>query len=306
MAAFSIAGGIAAFKLPVALFPHVDFPRIVIALDAGDRPADQMLIAITQPVEQAVRAVRGVVSVRSTTTRGSAELSVNFRWGADMEVALQRVDSAVAHALSQLPTGTTFRVRRMDPTVFPVAGYSLTSKTSSLVQLRDVAKYELVPLLSTIDGVGSVDVQGGAKAEYRVEVDPNRLAAYGLDVAAVAAALSAANVLASAGRIEDRYKLYLLLSDTRFKSIDDIGSTVVRTASNGVVQVRDIARIYPATEPQWVKVNADGTDAVLLQIYQQPGGNTVEIVGNVKRVLDEYRRSFRPTSCWASGTTRAN
>ena len=195
LAVFAIAGGISTFSLPVALFPHVDFPRIVVALDAGDRPADQMLIAITQPVEQTVRAVRGVVAVRSMTTRGSAELSVNFRWGADMAGALQLVESAVSHALAQLPKGTTFTVRRMDPAVFPVAGYSLTSTSNSLVALRDLAQYELVPLLSTIDGVGSVDVQGGAKAEYRVDVDPNRLAAYGLDMTTVANALSASNVL---------------------------------------------------------------------------------------------------------------
>ncbi len=225
---FAIAGGISTFSLPVALFPHVDFPRIVVALDAGDRPADQMLIAITQPVEQTVRAVRGVVAVRSMTTRGSAELSVNFRWGADMAGALQLVESAVSHALAQLPKGTTFTVRRMDPAVFPVAGYSLTSTSNSLVALRDLAQYELVPLLSTIDGVGSVDVQGGAKAEYRVDVDPNRLAAYGLDMTTVANALSASNVLGSAGRIEDRYKLYLMLSDTRFHNIDDIGGTVIK------------------------------------------------------------------------------
>ena len=289
LAVFAIAGGISTFSLPVALFPHVDFPRIVVALDAGDRPADQMLIAITQPVEQTVRAVRGVVAVRSMTTRGSAELSVNFHWGADMAGALQLVESAVSHALAQLPKGTTFTVRRMDPAVFPVAGYSLTSTSNSLVALRDLAQYELVPLLSTIEGVGSVDVQGGAKAEYRVDVDPNRLAAYGLDMTTVANALSASNVLGSAGRIEDRYKLYLMLSDTRFHDIDDIGGTVIRSSTNGVVQVRDVARVYPATEPQWVKVNADGRDAVLLQVYQQPGGNTVDIVRNVKRVLDDYR-----------------
>ncbi len=294
LAAFAIAGAVATFSLPVALFPHVDFPRIVVALEAGDRPADQMLIAITQPVEQAVRAVRGVAGVRSTTTRGSAELSINFRWGTDMAEALQLVESAVGHALAQLPSGTTFNVRRMDPAVFPVAGYSLTSKSSSLVTLRDLAQYELVPLLSTIDGVGSVEVQGGAISEYRVEVDPNRLAAYGLDLAAVSAALSAANVLTSAGRVEDRYKLYLMLSDTRFHSIDDIGSTVVRSGTNGVVQVRDIGRVYASTEPQWLRVTADGADAVLLQIFQQPGGNTVDIVRNVKLVLESYQTKLPP------------
>ncbi|MEJ2657136.1 MAG: efflux RND transporter permease subunit, partial [Desulfobacterales bacterium] len=111
-------GGLAGtLKLPVALFPHVNFPRVVINLDAGDRPAEQMAIEVTWPVEAAVRAVPGVRDVRSTTSRGSAEISVNFDWGIDMVAAKLQVESAINQVLSRLPQGTTFRVRRMDPTV---------------------------------------------------------------------------------------------------------------------------------------------------------------------------------------------
>ena len=128
----ALGGAVSALKLPVALFPHVDFPRIVVALEAGDRPAEQMVVAVTRPVEQAVRSVPGVREIRSTTSRGSAELSINLDWGSDMALALQQVESAVNQTLSALPPGVSFRARRMDPTVFPVAAYSLNiSRLSS-------------------------------------------------------------------------------------------------------------------------------------------------------------------------------
>lgn len=286
-------GGIAAgVKLPVALFPHVDFPRVVVSLEAGDRPADQMAIAVTRLVEQAVRSVPGVRGLRSTTSRGSAELSINFDWGNDMITAMLQVDSAINQVMPDLPPGTSFIVRRMDPTVFPVAAYSLTSDTLSLIRLRDIASYQLVPLLSSVNGVAKVAVMGGDRAEYRVEVDPEKLAAYGFTFDDITGALSASNILRAVGRMEDHYKLYLMLSDTRIRSLEDIRNTILRSGTRGLVRVGDIARVYPATAPKWQRVTADNHDAVLVQIYQQPGGNTVQIVDDVKQRLKSYRRKL--------------
>jgi len=285
----ALAGIVAGLKLPVALFPHVNFPRVVVSLEVGDRPADQMVIAVTRPLEQAVRSVPGVVSLRSITSRGSAELSINFDWGNDMIAAMLQVESAITQALPELPTGTRFRVRRMDPTVFPVAAYSLTSDIQTLVQLRDLASYQLVPLLSSINGVAKVAVMGGQQAEYRVEIDPEKLAAYGLTFSDVAKSVSASNVLQAVGRMEDRYKLYLLLSDTRIRSLQTIEQTVLRSGADGLVRLNDVASVYSTTAPQWQRVTADGHDAVLVQVYQQPGGNTVQIVAGVNNRLDGYR-----------------
>ena len=103
----------------------------------------------------------------------------------------------------------------MDPTVFPVLAYSLTSDTHSLVELRDIALYQLRPLLSTISGVAKIEVLGGAQREYQVIVNPARLDSYGLALSDVAKALSAANVIQAVGRLEDHYKLYLAMSDTQ-------------------------------------------------------------------------------------------
>lgn len=283
-------GGLASsLSLPVALFPHVNFPRVVVSLDAGDRPAEQMAIQVTWPVEEAVRAVPGVRKVRSTTTRGTADISITFDWGQDMIAATLQVESAINQVLPHLPQGTNFLVRRMDPTVFPVLAYSLTSDTHSLVELRDIALYQLRPLLSTVKGVARVEVQGGATEEYQVIVDPARLASYDLSLDDIAKAISIANVITAVGKLEDHYKLYLVISDTRFHNLDQIKETIIRSGTNGLVRLDDIATVSLGTIPQWTRVTADGHDAVLFQIYQQPGGNTVEIAKEIKRKLAGFR-----------------
>src|SRR6516165_7266040 len=125
------AGAIAAFSMPVSLFPNVRFPRIAITVDAGDRPVDQMVAVVTRPVEQSIRAIPGIRDLRSTTSRGEAELNINFGWGSDMNLALQRVQAALAQVTPDLPQGVTFNTVLRDPTVFPVAAYSLTSATAT-------------------------------------------------------------------------------------------------------------------------------------------------------------------------------
>ncbi len=283
------AGLAAAFKLPVTLFPNVDFPRVVVSLDAGDRPAEQMEVEVTMPAEEAIRRVPGVRNVRSTTSRGSAEISVNFAWGTDMALAASQVSQAAAQILPQLPAGTQIASKRMDPTVFPILAYSLTSDAWSLTQLRDLAQYQLRPLLSGVEGVARIQVVGGAQEEYHVIVDPERLQAYGLAMGDVSRALAAANVVTAVGRLEDHYKLYLGIADTRLKSLADIRQTVLKTGANGLVRLEDVAAVARSTMPQWIRVNADGHDAVLVQVYQQPGSNSVQIARSIKAKLDAYR-----------------
>src|SRR5213076_3301523 len=290
LGALVLAGAVTTFSIPVALFPMVSFPRVRISLDSGDRPAEQMAIEVTTPVEEAVRAIPGVRNVRSATSRGGAEISINFDWGDDMVSAMLQAQSEVNKILPTLPAGTTFNVERMDPTVFPVIAYSLTSNSQSLVELRDLALYTLRPALSTVQGVARVGVQGGRVEEYRVSVDPDKLQSFKMTLAEVASALSASNVLVAVGRLEQYDKLYLVVSDTRFKKFDQIEHTVLRSTPDGVVLLDDIATVEHSAEPQWVRVTADGHDAVLFQVYQQPSGNTVEIARGIKAKLREIRK----------------
>src|SRR4029077_2790644 len=292
LGALALAGALASFSLPVALFPQVSFPRIRVSLDAGDRPAERMTVEVTTPVEEAVRAIPGVRRVRSTTSRGSAEISISFDWGEDMTSALLQVESGVNKLRSSLPGGTAFDVERMDPTVFPVIAYSLTSENRSLTELRDLALYTLRPALTTVPGVARIGVQGGDLEEFRVVADPAKLHSFGLTLSDVANALSASNVLVAVGRLEQYDKLYLVISDTRFRKPEEIGQTVLRSTRDGVVLLSDVAIVDRATEPQWIRVTADGRDAVLFQVYQQPGGNTVEIARGIKAKLREIKKQI--------------
>ena len=290
----ALGGAIAAFKLPVTLFPKADFPRVVVSLDAGDRPADLMMLAVTQPVEEAVRRVPGVRNLRSTTSRGTAEVSVSFDWGTNLGLATSQINQAITQILPSLPPGTKSETKRMDPTVFPIMAYSLTSQTRSQTDLYDLARYQLLPLLSSVNGVAHVQVVGGAQAEYQVTVDPARLTAYGLSLADVSQALSAANVVTAVGRLEDHYKLYLAISDTRLKTLKQIGDTIVKSGNNGIVRVEDIAKVSDGMVPQWIKVNADGRPAVLLNIYQQPGSNSVQIARDVRAKFAAFHSQLPP------------
>lgn len=288
-AMLALGGIIAAFVLPVTLFPNVNFPRVQVSLDAGDRPAEQMALEVTVPVEEAIRRVPGVRNVRSTTSRGTADISVNFDWGTNMATATLQVNAAASQILPDLPPGTRLRTRRMDPTTYPILAYSLTSNKVSLTRLRDIAIYQIRPLLSSINGIARVGVVGGTREEYQVTVNPARLQAFGLSMGDVSRALSAANSLAAVGRLEDHYKLYLVISDTRLHNLAQIRQTVLHTAGNGIVRLEDVATVQRSTAPQWIRVNADGHDAVLFQIYQQPSGNSVQIAREVKARLASYK-----------------
>ncbi len=282
-------GGIAsAFLMPVALFPNVAFPRVQVTLDAGDRPADQMAVAVTTPVEVAVRRVRGVRGVRSTTSRGSADIAVTFDWGADMAAALQAINAAAGQVLPELPPGTRVSTRRMDPTTFPMLAYSLRSHTVSPADLHDLAQYQLRPLLTGITGVAQVKVQGGEVAEFHVDVDPDKLRALVLSLSDVTAAVGHAATIQAMGRVSDHYKLYLLLANNQPTSLGALRDIVLRAMPGGVVRLRDVATIRLGHVPQWIKVNADGQNAVLLQVYQQPSGNSVQIARDVKKRLADF------------------
>ncbi len=284
----TVGGALTAVQLPVALFPSVSFPRIAISIDAGDQPAAQMVSQVTRPVEQAVKGVPGLREVRSTTSRGSAELSLNFAWGSDLNIATLQAQAELSRILPSLPAGTVFDVRRMNPFVFPVAAYSLTSDRLDLTRVREIAQQQLLPLLSSIDGVARVEVLGGNVREYRVDVDSALLASHGLVIDDVSKALAAANILQAVGRAEDRHKLLLVLSDTQLRTLSDLRQAIVKAGTSAPVHLSDVARVYEAAAPRWTIVSADGRPAVILQVKQQPDGNTVQVLKDINAAMNGH------------------
>ena len=281
VALLTAAGVIAATRLPVSLFPQIDYPRVVVSIDAGDRDAAQMAAEVTRPIEINLRAVPGVVRVRSTTSRGSAEVALNFNWGHDMVSATLATQAALATALPDLPPGTRFDVRRSDPTIFPVLGIALTSKSLDQEALRQLAEFTVRPALTAVEGVAGVDVLGGAPREFAVEVDPARAQAVGVSLPDIATALAQANTVRGVGRIEDRHRLYLVLAQNRLATQADLAATPVGSASAGgvgLVTLGQIATIRPSTEPSYTRVTSNGRRAVLVNIRQTLDGDTVGIV----------------------------
>jgi len=287
--ALTLAGLVAALSLPIGLFPQVAFPRVVVDLDAGNRPADQTALLVTRPVEEAIRAIPGVQDVRSETTRGSAQISIDFGWGRDMVSSTLLVDSAIARAVGSLPAGTVYDVRRMDPTVFPIISYALVSDSLSPTALQDLARYQITPLLSGIPGLARVNVQGGETAEVEVLADPHRLADYGLAMSDVATAIRGGNVLSAVGQVQDRGRLSLVLADRSITSAAEVANIIVRSDPAGVVRVRDVATVQDGVLPQWQRIVEDGKPAVLFNIYEQPDGNAVQIAHQVAQRLAAYR-----------------
>ena len=293
-----VSAGIgAALTLPVGLFPRIDFPRIVVSIDAGDRAADQMATLVTRPMEQALRGVPGVGIIRSTTSRGSAEISLNFGWGRDMVTSLLQTEAAMNAALPDLPSGVRFTVRRMDPTVFPVLGLALSSPGRDPVSLRQLAELQLKPLIAATPGVAGVEVLGGHRPEYQVIIDPARLQALGLAVDDVAHVLGAANAIDAVGRLEDRHRLYLSLVDSRLHGMDDLRAIPLHTGAasgNGLVSLGQIAEIRTAPAPAWTRVTAQGRDAVLLNIRQTPTTDSVSLVRSIRSTLTQAKSMLPP------------
>ncbi|MEJ2048429.1 MAG: efflux RND transporter permease subunit [Calditrichota bacterium] len=281
-----LAGIYSSFKLPVSLFPNIAFPRIVVSADAGDMPADQMMITVTRKLEQAVNSILGVVNVRSVTSRGNTELSINFHWNLNMIQAELMVNNAINQIRNELPSNIQFEVRRMNPTIYPTIGYSLTSTSISQTRLREFAELVLSPVLTSIDGVAKASVIGGQVKEYQVMVNPERLRSFNLSMTELVNAIRQTNIIGSVGKIEQDYQLYLTLVDGQYSSLEDIGHTEIKIQNQLPVFLDDVAVIKESVRPQWIRVTSNGQQAVLVNVYQQPGANTVQIGNIIKSTFE--------------------
>lgn len=294
--ALTAAGIFAAVNLPIGLFPTVSFPRIRVELDCGTMPAKQMLVDITEPLEEVGRAVPGAVDVKSTTSRGSAEIFIDFPWGTDMRQALLNVDAAFAQKLPDLPSGTGYDALQMSPNaVMPFISFALISKEVPSASLRKLAKFQITPLLEGIQGIRKVGVTGGDTPEVQVSLSPEKLHAYGLTVADVSQAISDTNTLSSVGRLEDNDLLYLTINNSAFTSVKSVEDVTLRTGKGGIVRLGDIASVKMGAVPQWLLVNDNGEPSVNIDVYQQDSASSVALAKQVEARLDAFMKK-QPTS----------
>jgi len=286
----TLVGAYLAFSIPVAVFPNTDFPRIVIGVDNGVMPIDQMLVTITRPLEEAVNSVPGLQKVTSVTSRGEAEIDLFFDWSSDMILTLQRVDAVVARMQAELPPTAKVQTHRLTFAVFPIIGYSLTSDTVPPDKLWEIATYDIKPRVNRLDGVATVIVQGGRVPEFQVTPDPARLLASGITVSDILEAIRRTNLIDSPGLIENEHQLVLGLVSGQVRTPEQLGQIVVKTSASQVpIRLGDIAGISASVAPVYTMVTANGKPAVLLNVNRQPDGNTLDVANEVHAQIEEIR-----------------
>lgn len=292
--ALCAAGIHSASRLPSSVFPRTDFPRVVILVDNGVMPADEMMATVTRPIEEAMKDIPGSVRITSATGRGSAEVNVFFNWAVDMVQSELYVVGRLSQIRGSLPASASTSVFRLTFSAFPIIGISLTSQTRDLTSLWEMARYTLKPRFLQIPGVARVDLVGGRAPEFHVVVDPERLQAAGLGLAQVGEALGRNNVVAPTGMIEENHTLYLGVVDGRARTAEEIGDIAIAAPGGVPIRVRDVARVERGEEPVFNIVTADGVNAVLLNIRSQPDGSTLDIARQLDARLRELSRELPP------------
>jgi len=283
----SLVGGYLIFRIPKGVFPDATFPRIAVLVDYGLAPIKEMEMEIAKPIEEAAMMVEGVRTVRTSISRGSAEVNIDFQWDQDMFRAYQLVQAQISGIQNELPPGVMIEVRRFTTSTYPVAGYALTSDKLDLLELRDLAIYTIRPQLASISGVYNVEVMGGHQREYWVNLDPRKMASMQLDYKKIEEALKSANNLEYVGRLNEANKLYLNIADNRFMDIDDIKKTIISRRGQTPVFLSEIAEVEPAVKETFISCESDLKPAVLITVIKQPGTNAVSIMDEVGQRLDE-------------------
>ncbi len=291
---FAVAGSIFAFRLPVAIFPQTDFPRVVILVDNGIAPVNIQALTVTRPIEEAIRIVPGITNVRSVTARGSAEISVFFRWDVDVLNSLHLIQGRISQITPLLPPGCRFYINRLTFSVFPMIGFSITSPTRSPTDLWELAYYNLAPRLYRLPGVAETRIVGGRAPEYHVLVEPEKLNGYGLPLTKVVEAIRNNNRIEAAGMVQENYHLYLTAVTGLMRGQEDIENAVVEVVGGTPVLVKDVAHVVRGERPTYNIVTANGRPAVLVNVLQQPDGNAIQIADDVNRELREIRKSLPP------------
>ncbi len=282
-----------AFTIPIAVFPETDFPRVVVGIDNGVMPIDQMLVTITRPVEDSLNAVQGLNTIWSITSRGTAEIDLFFDWNMDMYRTLELVNAALARVQSSLPSTAKITANRLTFAAFPIIGYSMTSSTIPQTQLWEMATYDIKPRLNRLPGVSTVIVQGGQVPEYQVQPDPGKLVETGVTIPNILDAISRTNMIDSPGLIEAQHQLILSLVSGQTRTPAEISNIVVKTTPNNTpVRIGDLASVTPSVMPVYTIVTANTKPAVLLNINRQPTGNTVQVAHAVHREIQALQHEL--------------
>ena len=285
-----VAGLFAYTRMQTNLFPEVLFPRITIIADAGQLPIDRMMITVTKPVESAVKRVQGVTVVKSSTSRGICTIDVFFNWGQDTYSKKLQIESRINEIKNFLPPGVNLSIEAMNQSLFPVYGFTLESKEHSQVALRDQANLLLRPVFAQVNGISNVVVRGGRAKDFVVIPDPIKLSSLGLTPATFITVFNSNNFVLSNGYVSDYRRIYLSLTDTRVSSLEALKDIILKNDGNRIVRLKDVASIELQEMQEFVIINANGSNAVLIDLVKQPGINLIDFARDVEERAIEGRK----------------
>lgn len=277
-------------RMQTNLFPEVLFPRITLIADAGQLPVDRMMITVTKPVESAVKRVQGVTIVRSRTSRGTSTIDIFFEWGLNTYAKKTEIEGRINEIKNFLPAGVNFSIEAMNQSLFPVYGYTLESTVHGQVALRDQANLLLRPIFSQVSGISNVVVRGGRAKDYVIIPDATKLSSLGLSPNSIITSFNNNNFVLSNGYVSDYRRLYLSLTDTRVNTVDELKNIIIKNDGNRIIKLKDVAVVEIQEQQEFVIINANGSNAVLIDLVKQPGINLISFAKDVEEKAIEAKK----------------
>ncbi|HTI12619.1 MAG TPA: efflux RND transporter permease subunit, partial [Puia sp.] len=286
-----ILGGMFAYsRLQTSLFPEITFPKIKIIADAGLQPVSKMMVTVTKPLENAIKQVPDLQYVRSTTSRGSCEISAFMDWKADIDLSQQRIESKINEIKNNLPPETQITVEKMNPSILPVMGYTLETHDRSPIELKQLANYTIKPFLSQVAGVSEVRIIGGKTKEYWITLDAQKMSTLSITPDVLNTSIGQTGFVKSNGYLSDYHFLYLTVTDATVRTKEDIGNIVIRNTGKRVILLKDIAAIDIKEAVEYTRINANGKEAVLVAVIKQPNANLVDLSTAMEAKVNELRK----------------
>ncbi len=274
-------------NLSTSLFPNVTFPKIKIIVDNGQQPVDKMMVTVTKPVENAIKRVENLQSIRSITSMGSCEISAFLDWNSDINTDKQQIESRITQIKSDLPPNVQITVEKMNPSILPVMGYSLQSDTKNQIELKLIGENIIKPYLSRIKGVSAVEVIGGKTKEYQILLDQKKLSVLKLNPQQIINAIKQTGFIQSNGYTVDYKRLYLTVTDATINNKEELENLVISDDSKRKIAIKDIATVQISEQTEFIKIKADGKNVPLIAILKQPNSNLIDVSDQVTQKVSE-------------------
>lgn len=287
MLAIVLSGIIAYRLLPVSALPQVDYPTIrVMTLYPGASP-DVMTSAVTAPLERQFGQMPGLTQMASTSSGGASVLTLRFNLDINMDVAEQQVQAAINAASNLLPSDLPAPpvYNKVNPADTPVLTLAISSKTMPLPKLNDLVDTRMAQKIAQISGVGMVSIAGGQRQAVRIKVNPQALAANGLNLADVRTLIGASNVNQPKGNFDGPTRVSMLDANDQLKTPQEYAELILAYNNGAPLRLKDVAEIVDGAENERLAAWANENQAVLLNIQRQPGANVIEVVDRIKALL---------------------